>query len=70
MSESCTRRGIAQLTKGVAVIRVGAKTDIDMREKVERVKDAIGSASSAREEGLVGGWGDSVLAVKEGYRWC
>lgn len=56
---------IAKLNKGVAVVRVGAKTDIDMREKVERVKDAIGSASAAREEGLVAGGGTAFLRLKK-----
>jgi chaperonin GroEL len=54
---------LARMTKGVAVIRVGAKTDIDMREKVERVKDAIGAATAAREEGVVAGGGTAFLRL-------
>lgn len=54
---------LARLTKGVAVIRVGAKTEIDMREKIERVKDAIGSALSARDEGVVAGGGTAFLKL-------
>lgn len=54
---------IAKLARGVAVIKVGAKTDIDMRERVERVKDAIGSATAAREEGVVVGGGKLFLQL-------
>jgi len=54
---------LARMTRGVAVIRVGAKTDIDMREKVERVKDAIGAATAAREEGIVAGGGTAFLRL-------
>lgn len=54
---------LARMTKGVAVIKVGAKTDIDMREKVERVKDAIGAATAAREEGIVAGGGTAFLRL-------
>lgn len=46
---------IAKLTTGVAVIKVGAKTEVEMREKIERVKDAIGAARSVSEGVLPGG---------------
>lgn len=54
---------LARLTKGVAVIKVGAKTELDMREKVERVKDAIGAATAAREEGTLIGGGMSLYKI-------
>jgi len=54
---------LAKLTRGVAVIKVGAKTEVDMREKVERVKDAVGAATSAREEGVIAGGGTAFLRL-------
>jgi chaperonin GroEL len=56
---------LAKLTTGVAVVRVGAKTEIDMREKVERVKDAVGAASAARDEGVVPGGGVVFLKMRK-----
>jgi chaperonin GroEL len=55
---------LAKLSTGVAVIRVGAKTELDMREKVERVKDAVGAATAARDEGVVAGGGTAFLRLK------
>jgi chaperonin GroEL len=55
---------LAKLTKGVAIVKVGSKTDVDMREKVERVKDAIGAAMAAREGGVVAGGGTAFLRLK------
>lgn len=54
---------IAKLTTGVAVIRVGAKTEIEAREKVERVKDAVGAAQAALQEGFVAGSGVTFLRL-------
>ena len=54
---------LAHLSKGVAVIRVGAKTEVDMRERIERVKDAVGAATAAREEGVVPGGGSVFIQM-------
>jgi len=54
---------LAKLSTGVAVVKVGAKTELDMREKVERVKDAVGAAEAAREEGVVAGGGVTFLRL-------
>lgn len=54
---------LARLTKGVSVIRVGAKTELAMREMVERVKDAIGAATAAREEGTLVGGGMALFKI-------
>jgi len=56
---------LARLTTGVAVIKVGAKTEIDMRENIERVKDAVGAAQSARKEGVVVGGGSIFLHLSK-----
>jgi chaperonin GroEL len=54
---------LADLSTGVAVIKVGAKTEIDMREKLERVKDAIGAGTSARDEGIIVGGGSIFIQM-------
>lgn len=48
---------LAKLTTGVATVKVGAKAGVDMRERVERVKDAIAAAKACQEEGIVPGGG-------------
>lgn len=54
---------IARLTTGACVIRVTAKTETAQREKLERVKDAIGAARAALEEGIVAGGGATFLRL-------
>lgn len=56
---------LAKLTTGVAVIKTGGKTEIEARENVERVKDAIGAAKSAMTEGIVPGGGKAFLNLKK-----
>jgi chaperonin GroEL len=56
---------LAKVTTGVAVVRVGGKTEIEQREKVERVKDAIGAARAALDEGIVPGGGVAFLRIRE-----
>lgn len=52
---------LAKLSGGVAVINVGAATEIEMNEKKERVKDAVGATKAAVEEGIVAGGGVALL---------
>lgn len=54
---------IAKLTGGVAVIKVGANTEVEMKEKKLRVEDAINATKSAVEEGIVAGGGVSYIKV-------
>lgn len=55
----------AKLTGGVAVIQVGASTEIEMKNLQERVKDAKGATKAAIEEGIIPGGGVTLLqAVK------
>ncbi len=51
---------LAKLTGGVAVINVGAATEVEMREKKERVIDAVSATKAAIEEGIVPG-GETAL---------
>jgi len=52
---------LAKLTGGVAQINVGAATEIELNEKKERVKDAVGATKAAVEEGIVPGGGIALL---------
>lgn len=56
---------LAKLSGGVAIIRVGAATEVELGDRKERVKDAIGATRAAIEEGIVaGGEVTLVRAVK------
>ena len=52
---------LAKLSGGVAQINVGAATEIELNEKKERVKDAVGATKAAVEEGIVPGGGVALL---------
>src|ERR1700691_2422846 len=52
---------LAKLVGGVAVIRVGAETEIEMKEKKARVEDALHATRAAVEEGIVPGGGVALL---------
>lgn len=56
---------LAKLTGGVAVINVGAATEIEMKEKVERVKDAVAATKAAIEEGIVAGGGITLFELAQ-----
>lgn len=52
---------LAKLAGGVAVINVGAASEIELKELKERVKDAVGATKAAIEEGVVAGGGVALL---------
>ncbi|MFK7161145.1 chaperonin GroEL [Marinospirillum sp. MEB164] len=54
---------LAKLAGGVAVIRVGAATEVEMKEKKARVEDALHSTRAAVEEGVVAGGGTALIRV-------
>ncbi len=56
---------VAKLAGGVAVIRVGAATESEMKEKKDRVDDALHATRAAVEEGIVAGGGVALLRAKE-----
>lgn len=56
---------LAKLSGGVAVINVGAATEVEMNEKKERVKDAVEATKAAIEEGVVAGGGVALLRAKQ-----
>lgn len=54
---------VAKLSGGVAVIKVGAATEVEMKEKKARVEDALHSTRAAVEEGVVAGGGVALIRV-------
>lgn len=58
----------AKLTGGVAVIRVGAATEMGMKEKKSRIEDAMHATRAAVEEGILPGGGVALLRVREAIR--
>jgi len=52
---------LAKLAGGVAVIKVGAATEIEMKEKKMRIEDALNSTKAAVEEGIVAGGGTALV---------
>jgi chaperonin GroEL len=52
---------LAKLAGGVAVIRVGAATEVEMRERKHRIEDAVRNAKAATEEGIVAGGGVALI---------
>ena len=59
---------VAKLAGGVAVIKVGAATEVEMKEKKARVEDALHSTRAAVEEGVVPGGGVALLRAKAAAR--
>ena len=56
---------IARLSGGVAVISVGASTEMEMKEKKDRVDDAVAATKAALEEGIVPGGGYMLMYISE-----
>ncbi len=54
---------LAKLAGGVAVIKVGAATEVEMKEKKLRIEDALNSTKAAVEEGIVAGGGTALINV-------
>src|SRR5215210_2909425 len=52
---------LAKLAGGIAVIRVGAATEVEMKEKKHRIEDAIAATRAAVEEGVVPGGGSALV---------
>lgn len=55
---------LAKLSGGVAVINVGAATEVELNDKKERVKDAVGATKAAIEEGVLPGGGVALLRAR------
>lgn len=56
---------LAKLSGGVAVIRVGAATEVELKEKKHRIEDAVSATKAAVEEGIVPGGGVALLRAQK-----
>ena len=59
---------LAKLSGGVAVVKVGAATEVELKEKKHRIEDALSATRAAIEEGVVAGGGVALLAGPPGHR--
>src|SRR3954470_13785422 len=59
---------LAKLAGGVAVVKVGAATETEMKEKKHRVEDALQAARAALEEGIVPGGGSALLQAADAVK--
>jgi chaperonin GroEL len=65
--EECARlqERIVRLSSGVAVIRVGGSTEVEMTERKHRIEDALEAVRSAQEEGIIMGGGSALLRASQ-----
>jgi chaperonin GroEL len=56
---------LAKLSGGVAVIKVGAATEVELKEKKHRIEDAVSATRAAVEEGIVPGGGITLIRAEE-----
>ena len=56
---------LAKLAGGVAVLKVGAATEIELKEKKHRIEDSVSATRAAVEEGIVAGGGTTLLRARE-----
>ena len=62
---------LAKLAGGVAVIKVGAATEVELKERKHRIEDAVRNAKAAVEEGIVAGGGVALVqAAKQAFETC
>ena len=59
---------LAKLAGGVAIIKVGGSTEVEVKERKDRVEDALHATRAAVEEGVVPGGGVALLAGGKGAR--
>ena len=61
---------LAKLSGGVAVIKVGAATEVELKEKKHRIEDAVSTTKAAIEEGVVPGGGVALLRAQTAILEC
>ena len=59
---------LAKLSGGVAVIKVGAATEVELKEKKHRIEDAVSATKAAIEEGVVAGGGVALIRARKAVR--
>jgi chaperonin GroEL len=69
--KSRLQKRLAKLVGGVAVIKAGAATEVEMKDKKLRIEDALNATKAAVEEGIVAGGGSAALhAIKAAEKAC
>lgn len=58
---------MARLSSGVAILKIGGSSEVEMGEKKDRVTDALNATRAAIEEGIVPGGGTALLRYKQLY---
>ncbi len=61
---------LAKLSGGVAILYIGASTEVEMKEKKDRVDDALHATRAAVEEGIVAGGGVALVRAIEVLERC
>jgi chaperonin GroEL len=61
---------IAKLAGGIAVIKVGAASEVEMKEKKLRIEDALNATKAAVDEGIVAGGGVALLQASKVLEWA
>ena len=61
---------LAKLTNGVALIKVGATTEVELKEKKLRIEDALSATKAAVEEGIVAGGGTALVNIMPAVEKC
>ena len=61
---------LAKLAGGVAVIKVGAATETELKERKESVEDAVAAAKAAIEEGIIAGGGAALVHARKALKDC
>jgi len=61
---------LAKLSGGVAVLKVGAATEVELKEKKHRIEDAVSTTKAAIEEGVVAGGGVTLLRAQKQVQEC
>jgi len=59
---------LAKLAGGVAVIKVGAATEVELKERKHRIEDAVSATRAAIEEGVVAGGGTALIRARDAVR--
>ena len=59
---------LAKLTGGVSLIKVGAATEVELKEKKHRIEDAVSATKAAIEEGIVAGGGTALVRAREAVK--
>lgn len=60
---------LAKFVGGVSIIHVGGNSELEMKEKKDRVDDALNAAKAAIEEGIIPGGGSALIQAKEAISW-